>query len=90
MITYKILHINGLHFELVDDGGKGREYDVSFVDGSTTIYETKMKKGGWSKLNRKYLSNIAIFIKYQGRTVLQINLLDELIGKRVLLGYHTV
>ena len=89
MITYKILHINGLHFELVDDGGKGREYDVSFVDGSTTIYETKMKKGGWSKLNRKYLSNIALFIKSQGRTVLQINLLDELIGKRVFIVFES-
>jgi autotransporter strand-loop-strand O-heptosyltransferase len=89
MITYKILHINGLHFELVDDGGKGREYDVSFVDGNTTIYETKMKKGGWSRLNRKYLSNIAIFIKYQGRIVLQINLLDELVGKRVFIVFES-
>ena len=89
MITYKILHINGLHFELVDDGGKGRDYDVSFVDGNTTIYETKMKKGGWSRLNRKYLSNIAIFIKYQGRIVLQINLLDELVGKRVFIVFES-
>ena len=40
MITYKLLHINGLHFELLDDEGKGREYDVSFVDSNTTIYET--------------------------------------------------
>jgi autotransporter strand-loop-strand O-heptosyltransferase len=89
MITYKLLHINGLYFELLGDEGKDREYDVSFVDGNTTIYETKMKKGAWAKLNRKYLSNIAIFIKYQGRTVKQINLLDELAGKRVFIVFES-
>ena len=89
MITYKLLHINGLYFELLGDEGKDREYDISFVDGNTTIYETKMKKGGWAKLNRRYLSNIAIFIKYQGRTVKQINLLDELKDKRVFIVFES-
>jgi autotransporter strand-loop-strand O-heptosyltransferase len=89
MITYKLLHINGLYFELLGDEGKDREYDVSFVDGNTTIYETKMKKGAWAKLNRKYLSNIAIFIKYQGRTIKQINLLDEFKGKRVFVVFES-
>ena len=100
MITYKLLHINGLHFELLDDEGKDREYDVSFVDmeaqvagymlsRQVTIYETKMKKGGWARLNRRYLSNIAIFIKYQGRIIKQINLLDELAGKRVFIVFES-
>ena len=100
MITYKLLHINGLHFELLDDEGKGREYDVSFVDRNAskpglflpqneTIYEAKMKPGSWAKLNRRYLSDIAIFIKYQGRTVKQINLLDELAGKRVFVVFES-
>ena len=89
MITYKLLHIDGLYFELLGDEGKDREYDVSFVDGNITIYETKMKKGAWAKLNRKYLSNIAIFIKYQGRTIKQINLLDELVGKRVFIVFES-
>lgn len=91
MITYKLLHINGLHFELLGDEGKGREYDVSFVDrkANTTIYEVKMKPGSWAKLNRRYLSDIAIFIKYQGRTVKQINLLDEFAGKRVFIVFES-
>lgn len=100
MITYKLLHINGLQFELLDDEGKGREYDVVFVDRRTAklgyflpqsevIYETKMKPGSWAKLNRKYLSDIAIMIKYQGRTVKQINLLDELKGKRVFIVFES-
>lgn len=100
MITYKLLHINGLHFELLDDEGKNREYDVVFVDRRTSklgyflpqseiIYETKMKPGSWAKLNRRYLSDIAIMIKYQGRTVKQINLLDELAGKRVFVVFES-
>jgi autotransporter strand-loop-strand O-heptosyltransferase len=100
MITYKLLHVDGLYFELLDDEGKDREYDVTFVDmeaqvqgymvpQQVTIYESKMKKGAWAKLNRKYLSNIAIFIKYQGRTIKQINLLDELVGKRVFIVFES-
>lgn len=93
MITYKLLHINGLHFELLDDEGKNREYDVVFVDTTVSkseiIYETKMKPGSWAKLNRRYLSDIAIMIKYQGRTVKQINLLDELKGKRVFIVFES-
>lgn len=91
MITYKLTHVNGLHFELLDDEGKGREYDVTFVDRKNDgyIYETKLKPGAWAKLSRSYLSDIAIFIKYQGRTVKQINLLDELKGKRVFISYES-
>jgi len=93
MITYKLLHINGLYFELLDDGGKDREYDVVFVDTTTSkseiIYEVKMKPGSWARLNRRYLSNIAVFVKYQGRTIKQINLLDELAGKRVFIVFES-
>ena len=91
MITYKLTHVNGLHFELLDDEGKNREYDISFVDRKDDrhIYETKIKPGAWAKLSRSYLSDIAIFIKYQGRTVKQINLLDELKGKRVFISYES-
>lgn len=93
MITYKLLHINGLYFELLGDENKNREYDVVFVDTnpskSEIIYEVKMKPGSWAKLNRRYLSNIAILVKYQGRTVKQINLLDELKGKRVFIVFES-
>jgi autotransporter strand-loop-strand O-heptosyltransferase len=91
MITFKLLHINSLYFELLDDEGKDREYDVTFIDRKTNevLYESKMKPKSWVKLNRKYLSDIAIFIKYQGRTVKQINLLDELEGKRVFIVFES-
>jgi autotransporter strand-loop-strand O-heptosyltransferase len=100
MITYNLHHVDGLYFQLLDDEGKNREYDVVFVDRKTevpglfhpqqkTIYETKLKPGGWARLSRKHLSDIAIFVKYEGRTIKQINLLDELKGKRVFIVFES-
>jgi autotransporter strand-loop-strand O-heptosyltransferase len=100
MITYNLHHVDGLYFQLLDDEGKNREYDVVFVDRRTTklgyslpqnetIYETKMKPGSWARLSRKYLSDIAIFVKYQGRTIKQINLLDEIKGKRIFVVFES-
>jgi autotransporter strand-loop-strand O-heptosyltransferase len=100
MITYNLHHVNGLYFELTGDEGKDREYDIQFVDRKgkvdgmftdqhITIYETKLKPGAWARLNRKYLSDIAIFVKYQGRTVKQINILDEVKGKRVFISFES-
>lgn len=100
MITYNIHHVDGLYFQLLDDEGKNRDYDIQFVDRKANIpgfvlprneviYETKLKPGGWARLSRKYLSDIAIFIKYEGRTIKQINLLDELKGKRVFVVFES-
>lgn len=91
MINYNVSHVNGLLFELLDDGGKNREYDIQFVDrkDGKTIYETKLKTFSWSRLTRKYLSDIAIFVKYEGRIVKQINLLDELKDKRVFIVFES-
>ena len=91
MITYNLHHVDGLYFELLDDGGKNREYDVQFVDrdSKSNIYESKLKPGGWSKLSRKYLSDIAIFVKYEGRIIKQINILDELKDKRVFIVFES-
>ena len=91
MITYNIHHVDGLYFQLLDDEGKNREYDVVFVDrdSKSEIYETKLKLGGWARLNRKYLSDIAVFVKYEGRTIKQINILDELKGKRVFVVFES-
>jgi hypothetical protein len=87
MINYNLHHVNGLFFELLDDGGKNREYDIQFVENHVTIYETKLKPGSWSRLKRRYLSDIAIFIKYEGRIIKQINLLDELKNERVFIVF---
>ena len=91
MITYKLNHVDGLYFELTEDEGKNREYDVTFLDNTSNsiVYEAKIKPGNWARLGRKYLSDISIFVKYQGRTVTQINLLDELEGKRVFITFES-
>ena len=91
MITYKLNHVDGLFFELIEDGGKNREYDIQFVDrkDNKTIYETKLKPGAWARLSRKYISDIAIFIKYEGRTIKQVNLLDEFKGERVFIVFES-
>ena len=91
MITYNIHHVDGLYFQLLDDKGKNREYDVVFVDrdSKSEIYETKLKLGGWARLSRKYLSDLAVFVKYEGRTIKQINILDELKGKRVFVVFES-
>ena len=57
MINYILHHVNGLYFELLDDGGKNREYDISFVDKASPdkpIYETKLKPKSWSRLESIY------------------------------------
>lgn len=91
MISYNINHINGLFFELISDEGKNREYNVSFVDrkDGKVVYEVDMKPGGWAKLSRTYLSDIAIYIKYDKRVVKQVNILDYLKGKRVFIVFES-
>lgn len=91
MITYKMHHVNGLYFELSGDENKNREYDVSFYDNDAkkNIYETKLKVGSWAKTDRVYLSDISIIIRYEGRTIKQINFLDEIKGKRVLITFES-
>jgi len=91
MIEYKLTHIQGLYFEITNDSGKNRKYDVSFIDkkDNTIIYETKLGINHWSKLDRKYLSDIAIIVKYEGRVIKQINLLDEIKGKNVFINLES-
>jgi hypothetical protein len=91
MITYKINHINGLYFELTGDEGKGREYDIQFTERNTNkiVYETKLKLGMYARLQRRYLSDIIILVRYEGRTLKQINLLEEIKGKRVFITFES-
>ena len=92
MIDYKIHHVNGLYFELISDEGKNREYDISFLDrgnNNKSVYEIKMKIGTWARLERKYLSDIIVLVRYEGRTIKQINLLDEIKGKKVFISFES-
>lgn len=91
MLKYNLHHVKGLYFQLLDDDGKDREYEVSFLDRQTkeNIYKIKLKKGGWVRLERKYLSDIAIIIRYEGRTIEQINFLDKIKGKKVFISFES-
>lgn len=91
MIEYNLHHVNGLFFEIKGDEGKNREYDVSFVERETnnTIYETKMKVGTWSRLDRKYLSDVMVLVRFEGRTIKQLNILDEIQGKKVFISFES-
>jgi autotransporter strand-loop-strand O-heptosyltransferase len=91
MITYNINHINGLYFELFDNEKPDREYNIEFYDDQKKeiIYETKLKNNHWAKLDRKYLSDIIIFIKYKNRVVTQVQLLKQFKGKRVLITFES-
>ena len=91
MITYKINHVNGLYFELTGDEGKAREYDVQFIERNTNkiVFETKLKLGMYARLQRRYLSDIIVLVRYEGRTLKQVNLLDELKGKRVFITFES-
>ena len=91
MLTYDIHHVNGLYFNLKDDGGKNREYDVIVTDrrSGEKLYETKLKPGGWVRTNRKYLSDLIVLVRFEGRTVEQINLLDRMKGKKVMISFDS-
>lgn len=91
MLKYNLHHVNGLFFELLDDESKGREYDVTVIDKATAVevYSVKLKVNHWLKLNRKYLSDLVIVIKYQEQVVQEISLLEELEGQTVLISFES-
>jgi autotransporter strand-loop-strand O-heptosyltransferase len=91
MIKYNIHHIKGLYFQITDDEGKNREYDVSFVDRADNkeIYKCKMKVGHWAQLSRKYLSDICVIVRFEGRAITQVNFLDLIKGKRVFISFES-
>lgn len=87
MITYNINHVDGLFFEILSDGGKNKEYTVVFSDDKGEVYKTILKPNTWARLDRKYLSNITIFVyNHNGTLIKTINILDELKNKKVLIS----
>jgi len=91
MIEYNINHIKGLYFEITGDGGKNRNYDVTIIDRKSkeTLYTASISVGGWIGLARKYLSDLAIVLRFEGRTIKQINFLDEIKGKKVFISFES-
>lgn len=91
MLTYNLYHVNGIKFELVDDGITDREYEVTFFDfeKSEVIYKTNLKKGQWAKINRQYISPIKVFVKYKDRIVTEVNTLQKFKNSRVFISFES-
>lgn len=91
MLTYNLHHVKGLYFQLTGDGDKNRDYEVTIIDRKSkeTLYKTIIGVGGWIRLERKYLSDLAIILRYEGRTIEQINFLDKIKGKRVFISFES-
>ena len=91
MVSYNIHHVNGLYFELLCPTEPDKEFDVVFedVDAKKVIYESKLKHACWSKLDRQYLSNIIVYVRFKGRTITQVSLLKELAGKKVFISFES-
>jgi autotransporter strand-loop-strand O-heptosyltransferase len=91
MIQYIIHHVNGLYFQITSDDGKNREYDIKVLDRSSKeiIYQAKIGVNGWVRMTRKYLSDLAVIISFEGRTIKQINFLDEIRGKKVFISFES-
>lgn len=92
MIICKTTYVNGLHFEILNDEGKNNEYLVQFIDrgnNNNLLYEAKMKKGMWSKLDKKYFMDIDIVITRNGKTERVIHVKDIFEGRRVFISFDS-
>lgn len=90
-INYIFHHVNGLYFEITDDGGYKDTYDVSFLDRSTNevVFQSEMKPLTWVKLNRKYLSDIVIIIRLKDEVVAELSILEMIRGHRVFISFDS-
>lgn len=91
MIVCKTTYVKELHFEILSDEGKNHEYDVQFINRETNklLYETKMKKGSWAKIDHKYFIDIDIVIARNERVVRTINTKSIFEGKRVFISFDS-
>jgi autotransporter strand-loop-strand O-heptosyltransferase len=91
MIKYNLHHVNGLFFEIKSDGGKNLNYNVTFTDNSSNkvIYETCLKPNMWSRLDKRYLTDVTIEVKYNNRTIEKVNILEHFKGKKVFICFES-
>lgn len=91
MLNFNIHHVNGLFFELLDDGGKCLEYEVIISDraNGVVVFETKLKTFSWLRLPRRYLSDLTVSVSHEGVLLKQIHLLDELAGHKVFIVFES-
>jgi len=91
MIKYNLHHVNGLFFEIKSDGGKNLNYNVTFTDNSSNkvIYETSLKPNMWSRLDKRYLTDVTIEVKYNNKTIEKVNILEHFKGKKVFICFES-
>jgi autotransporter strand-loop-strand O-heptosyltransferase len=91
MIKYNLHHVDGLFFEIKSDGGKNLNYNVTFTDNSSNkvIYETSLKPNMWSRLDKRYLTDVTIEVKYNNRTIEKVNILEHFKGKKVFICFES-
>lgn len=91
MLKYLIHHVDGLYFEILEDGGKNKNYRVVFFDSDKSIiYETNLSTRGWARLERKYLSDITIMVyNDKGLPIREIKVLDEIKHKKVFISFDS-
>ena len=85
-VDVKWYHIDGFHLEI--SSPSDQEFDVQIYDGTDSlIYETKLKSGMYSKLNRKYFNGIRYVISHDGRKIKEETISFE--NKRVLISFES-
>lgn len=91
MLSYDIHHVNGLYFQIKDDGGRQRSYDVAVIDGpdGDVLYRTSLKPGGWLRMNRRYLSDLRVEVSYEGSILERVSILERLKGRRVFISFDS-
>jgi len=92
-MEYNINYIDGLYFEILNDNhtDNDRVYEVSFWDKEENklVYQCKLKKNEWAKLNKKWFLKINIVVKYKHRIVTEIYVPSKFKGKRVFINFES-
>ena len=85
-VQTKWYHVDGFHLEI--SSPTDHEFDVQIYDGTgSLIYETKLRSGMYSKLNRKYFNGIRYVISHEGRKIKEETISFE--NKRVLISFES-
>ena len=85
-VDVKWYHIDGFHLEI--SSSTDYEFDVQIYDVvDSLIYETKLKSGMYSKLNRKYFNGIRYVISHGGVKVKEETISLE--NKKVLISFES-
>jgi len=85
-VDVKWYHVDGFHLEI--SSSSDCEFDVQIYDvEDSLIYETKLKSGMYSKLNRKYFNGIRYVISYRGVKVKEETISLE--NKKILISFES-